>query len=148
MKKLFLVVFVLVFALSAKSQILKPVTWAYAFKKLSATEAIVYVKATIDNGWHVYSQNIKEGGPVKTTFNFAKSPNYTLIGNTAEPKPIVKFEKTFDMDVAFFEKTVMFSQKIKLKGKTALVKGTVEFMTCDDHQCLPPEEVAFAISVK
>jgi len=148
MKNVILAVLVLFTALTAKSQILKPVTWSYAFKKTSAAEATVYIKATIDNGWHVYSQNVKEGGPIKTTFTFAKSPAYSLVGATTEPKPITKFEKTFDMDVSYFEKTVLFSQKVKLTGKTAVVKGTVEFMTCDDHQCLPPEEISFSVSVK
>jgi hypothetical protein len=148
MKKLILAVVILLSVTTAQSQILKPVTWSYAFKKTNAKEAIVYVKATISNGWHVYSQNIKEGGPVKTTFTFAKSPAYTLIGKTIEPKPISKFEETFGMDVSYFEKTALFSQKVKLNGKKALVKGTVEYMTCDDKQCLPPEEVNFSVAVK
>lgn len=148
MRKMILGVFMLFIAFSAKSQILKPVTWSYAYKKTSPTEATVYIKATIDDNWHLYSQTIKEGGPVKTTFTFPKSPAYTLVGKTIEPKPISKYEQTFSMDVAFFEKTALFSQKIKLKGKSAMVKGTVEFMTCDDKQCLPPEEIAFSIAVK
>ncbi|RZL18746.1 MAG: sugar transporter [Pedobacter sp.] len=148
MRKMILGVFMLFIAFSAKSQILKPVTWSYAFKKTSPTEATVYIKATIDDNWHLYSQTVKEGGPVKTTFTFPKSTAYTLVGQTIEPKPISKYEQTFSMDVAFFEKTALFSQKIKLKGKSAVVKGTVEFMTCDDKQCLPPEEIAFSIAVK
>ena len=148
MRKMILGVFMLFIAFSAKSQILKPVTWSYAFKKTSPTEATVYIKATIDDNWHLYSQTVKEGGPVKTTFTFPKSTAYTLVGQTIEPKPISKYEQTFSMDVAFFEKTALFSQKIKLKGKTAVVKGTVEFMTCDDKQCLPPDEIAFSIAVK
>ena len=148
MKNILLVFFLIFGSFSAKSQILKPVTWSYAFKKTSATEAVVYIKASIENGWHIYSQNIKEGGPIKTSFTFAKSPAYTLNGATTEPKPITNFEKTFDMNVSYFENTAVFAQKIKLKGKTATVKGTLEYMTCDDHQCLPPEEVAFSIAIK
>ena len=148
MKQLILAVFIFCTAVTSKGQMLTPVKWSYAFKKLNAAEAIVYVKATVDEGWHLYSQTVKEGGPVKTTFTFAKSPAYTLMGNTVEPKPITKFEKTFDMDVAYFEKTALFSQKVKLKGKSAVVKGTVEFMVCDDKQCLPPEEISFSIAVK
>ena len=134
--------------LNVKSQILKPVSWAYAFKKNSPTEATIYLKATIDDGWHIYSQDVKSGGPIKTSFTFAKSPSYILIGSTSEPKPISKFEKTFEMDVNYFERSVTFSQKVKLKNKAAVVKGTLEFMTCDDHQCLPPEEVAFSVAIK
>jgi hypothetical protein len=148
MKKVILALFILFTANTLKSQILTPVKWSYAFKKLAGNETMVYVKATIDKGWHLYSQTVKDGGPVKTTFTFPKSPAYLVVGKTIEPKPISKFEKTFDMDVAYFENTVMFSQKVKLKAKKAVVKGTVEFMVCDDTQCLPPQDINFSIAVK
>jgi DsbC/DsbD-like thiol-disulfide interchange protein len=133
---------------SAYSQILKPVTWSYAAKRTSPTTATVFIKATVDQGWHLYSQFVKDGGPVKTTFTFPSSAAYTLVGTTTEPKAITKYESTFKMDVSYFEKSVVFQQKIKLKGKTAAVKGSVEFMVCDDKQCLPPEQVDFSIPVK
>ncbi|MNY07973.1 disulfide bond corrector protein DsbC [compost metagenome] len=89
-----------------------------------------------------------DGGPVKTSFNFAASKSYKPVGKTIEPKPIVKFEKSFDMNVSYFEKSVIFQQKVKLTGATATVKGTLEYMVCDDSQCLPPETVEFSIPVK
>ncbi len=83
-------------------------------KKISATEAVVFIKATIDAGWHLYSQTVEEGGPVKTTFTYVPSKEYTLNGGTVEPKPIVRMEPAFGMKVAFFEKSVIFQQKVKL----------------------------------
>lgn len=148
MKKLILTFVAALLSLTTFAQIENPVTWSYAAKKTSATEATIYLKATIQEGWHLYSQFVKEGGPVKTTFTFAKSPAYSLVGTTIEPKPIKKNEPTFKMDVEYFEKSVVFQQKVKLKGKTATVKGTLEFMVCDDHQCLPPTEVEFSVAVK
>ena len=148
MKSLTLTIVALLFSIATFAQIETPVTWSYAAKKTSATEAIVYIKATIEDGWHLYSQYMKAGGPVKTTFTFAKSPAYTLIGATIEPKPIKKFEPTFDMEVSYFANSAIFQQKVKLKGKTAVVKGKLEYMTCDDHQCLPPDEVSFSVTVK
>lgn len=148
MKRLILAVAVSMFAMAAHSQILKPVTWSYAAKRTSKTEATVFIKATIDEGWHLYSQTVKDGGPIKTTFTFPASKTYTVVGKTIEPKPVTRFEDTFKMDVSFFERSVVFQQKVKLTGKTAVVKGTVEFMTCDDKQCLPPEEITFSVPVK
>jgi len=135
-------------SINAFSQILKPVTWSYAAKKTSPTEATLYIKATIDKGWHIYSQNVGEGGPVKTAFTFPSNKTYAIVGKTIEPKPVKKFETTFKMDVSYFENSVIFQQKVKFKGKTTVINGTVEFMVCDDKQCLPPEEVAFSIPVK
>jgi hypothetical protein len=130
-----------------KAQILTPVHWSYGAKKISSTEAVVFMKATIDNGWHVYSQTVKDGGPVKTTFTFSPSKEYKKIGKTMEPKPILRMEKVFNMEVGFFENAVIFQQKIKLKSAQTIVKGTVEYMTCNDHQCLPPETIDFSIPI-
>ena len=90
MKKLILGLIATFFSLATYAQIEKPVTWSYAAKKTSATEATVYLKATIEDGWHLYSQFVKEGGPVKTTIKFDKSATYMLLGTTTEPKPIKK----------------------------------------------------------
>lgn len=148
MKNLFLLTIGVLFSLSASSQILKPVKWSYAAKKTSKTEATLYLKATVDEGWHLYSQNMADGGPVKTSFKFTPAKTYKVVGKTIEPKPIVKFEKSFDMNVSYFEKSVIFQQKVKLTGANAVVKGTLEYMVCDDSQCLPPENVEFSIPVK
>jgi hypothetical protein len=148
MKNLFLIAAGLFLSLSASSQILKPVKWSYAAKKTSKTEATVFIKATIDEGWHLYSQNMADGGPVKTTFTFPVSKTYKLVGKTIEPKPITKFEKSFEMNVSFFEKSVIFQQKVKFTSANPTVKGSLEYMVCDDQQCLPPETVEFSVLVK
>jgi hypothetical protein len=125
MKRLFLIVAALVITAAAHAQIEAPVRWSYAAKKTSATEAIVYLKATIQKDWHIYSQNVKEGGPVKTSFSFTPSKAYAPVGKTTEPKPI---------------------SKIKLKSaKANAVTGKLEFMVCNNVKCLPPDEVEFSI---
>lgn len=133
---------------SAFAQLENPVTWQYAAKKTSSKEATLYIKASLDANWHLYSQHLKPGGPSKTQFTFAKSKDFELVGQTTEPKPIVKYEKVFKMNVAYFEDEVVFTQKIKLNKGTTTVKGVVEFMLCDEKQCLPPSEVSFSIPVK
>jgi thiol:disulfide interchange protein DsbD len=133
---------------AAKGQILKPVTWSYGAKKTGPNEAVLFFKATIDDGWHVYSQHVKEGGPVPTKFTFTASKDYALDGPTTEPQPIKRMEKVFNMEVGFFVNTVIFQQKIKLKAGQTKVNGQLEFMTCNDMQCLPPEDIDFSIPVK
>ncbi|WP_207423258.1 protein-disulfide reductase DsbD N-terminal domain-containing protein [Desertivirga brevis] len=147
-KRILALVAFLVVSVSAGAQILNPVKWSYAAKRIGKDEAMVLVKATIEPGWHLYSQTIADGGPVKTTFSFNTSPAYSLIGKTIEPKPVVKFEKVFDMKVAYFENSVIFQQKVKLKAKQATVKGNVEFMVCNDEKCLPPDTMDFSVAVK
>lgn len=148
-KTTFLIATVIFFAIhGASGQILTPVKWQFGAKKLNDTEAVIFMKASMDNGWHIYSQNVEEGGPIKTSFTFAPSKEYSLIGKTAEPTPKSKYEKVFGMDVAYFDKEVVFQQKVKLAKGATTVKGSVEFMACDANQCLPPDEVEFSVAVK
>ncbi len=149
MKRILLTLVAVFFAAASFAQIEDPVKWSYAGKKLSSTEAVVLIKATVDEGWHIYSQNLKDGGPQPTKFTFTPGTNYTLVGKTIEPKPITKYETSFKMNVGYFEKSVVFQQKVKLKGAGPyVVKGKLEFMTCNDHKCLPPDEVEFSIPIK
>ena len=148
MKKYYFAVLALLLSLGTRAQILTPVHWSYASKRISPTEAVVFLRATIDEGWHVYSQHVKDGGPVKTTISFNASKEYQTIGEAIEPTPITRMEKVFSMDVSFFENSVTFQQKIKLKAKQTTVAGKLEYMTCNDRQCLPPEDIDFSVVVK
>ena len=129
------------------AQILVPVKWSYGAKKVNDTAAIVFLKATIDSGWHVYSQHVKPGGPIPTSFTFDRSADYELVGKTVEPRPIVRMEKVFAMNVGYFERSVIFQQKIKLKKAQVTVGGKLGFMTCNDKECLPPDNLRFSIPV-
>lgn len=143
-----IIVFVFMTVYSLKAQVLSPVKWSYAAKKTGAGTAILLLKADIQPGWHIYSVKQGEGGPVKTSFKFTPAANYNKVGDVAEPKPVTKMDDTFGINVSSFEKKVIFQQKIKLKGKEVIVKGSLEYMVCNDHQCLPPETVEFSIPVK
>jgi len=146
MKKAILVLVIFLMSAAAYAQIESPVKWSYAAKKISSTEAVLFLRATIDDGWHIYALNLKEGGPIKTSFSFTPSKEYSLDGKTVEPTPVTKYEPNFKMDVTYFEKSVTFQQKIKLKSaNAAVVKGKLEYMTCNDKKCLPPEDVDFSI---
>ncbi|NJI74028.1 sugar transporter [Sphingobacterium kitahiroshimense] len=149
MKKIVLMITAVIFVVAgASAQIHKPVKWTVASKKLNSKEAVVFIKATIQNGWHIYSQNVKDGGPIPTSFQFAQAADYALTGKTAEPKSKVKHEEVFKMDVGYFTNEVIFQQKVSLKKGTATVKGTVEWQACDASQCLPPDEYSFTVTIK
>jgi thiol:disulfide interchange protein len=148
-KSLFVVLLLVFFSGASFAQILNPVKWTFSSKKINDTVAELYLKATIDKGWHVYSQYIPENGPVPTSFTFEKSKDYQTIGKVIEPKPIVEFDPNFDMQLKFFAKSAVFVQKIKmLSMKPFTVKGKLEFMCCDDKQCLPPSEIEFSFKLE
>ncbi|WP_423147617.1 cytochrome c biogenesis protein CcdA [Rubrolithibacter danxiaensis] len=148
MKKLILIFNLLFWSAFANAQIEDPVKWAFSSEKINDKEVYLVLKATIEPGWHVYSQFIEEGGPIPTSFKFTPSADYSLLGRVAEsPKAISAFDKNFDMQISWHEKQVIFKQKIKLNTAKTSVKGVLEYMVCNDKQCLPPTEVEFTIPV-
>lgn len=146
--KIVIALFILISSATVHAQIFNPVKWNYAVKKISATEAILYLKAIIDPGWHVYSVNQKDGGPLKTSFTFQSIVGYSLSGKVTEPKPISKFEEVYGIQVDYFENEVVFQQKIKLRKTGVTVKGKIQYMACTDEQCTPPLEVKFSTPIK
>lgn len=131
-----------------KAQIESPIKWSYGAKKANSQEAVIFLKVTIADGWHIYAQHMGNGGPVRTAFTFIPSPDYALIGETIEPIPISKFESVFNMKVKYFEHSAIFQQKVKLNTGQTVIKGKLRYMSCTDRQCLPPEDVDFNIPIK
>jgi thiol:disulfide interchange protein DsbD len=150
MKKTILSLLLSFISLTIFAQIQNPVKWTYSVENNGKEEATLVIKASIDKGWHLYSQFIGEGGPVPTSFRFDKSSYYTLVGKVNEiPKAKPIFDEIFGMQVAWFESSATFKQKIKVSsGKDFKVNGALEFMVCDDKQCLPPDEVEFSFDIK
>lgn len=129
------------------AQIQNPVKWSFSSKKISDSESEIILKAKIEKKWHLYSLNAGEG-PVSTSFTFEKNKNYELVGKVAEGKPVEHFDENFSATVRYFELQAAFKQKVKVKSdKKVKVKGSLEFMVCDDHQCLPPETIEFEVEV-
>lgn len=125
-----------------------PVKWSFKSEKVNSTEFDLVITATIDKGWHVYSQFIAEGGPIPTSFKFTPSKAYKLKGTVTEsPKAVSAFDKNFDMQIAWHKDKVDFRQRIILNTPKTSVAGVLEFMVCNDQKCLPPSEVEFQISV-
>lgn len=142
MKRLLLTLSVLFLSITSNSQILNPVKWATSVVKLSDTEYELISTATIEPGWHLYSQAVPEDGPIPTTFTYDDSDgNFKIIGNTTEEAGHTVDDPVFEMKIKYFEKTAIFKQKIELLKEVSTVTAFVEFMVCDDTRCLPPTEI-------
>lgn len=149
MKKFFLLLFLSIISIGGvQSQILDPVDWSTSIKKISETEYDLITKATIDNKWHLYSQIVPEDGPLPTVFTFEENKAYKSIGKVKEDKGITEHDPVFDMVITYFEHSATFTQRIKLTGdKGTTIKGEVEFMVCDDTNCLPPTYVDLVFNI-
>ena len=129
-----------------QAQILDPVKWKTRVEQAPERpgEAVLVAEATLEGGWHLYSQFVDPNGPVPTTFNFPAPKGvkgFKTVGKTGEGKPISQFDKNFGMELKFFAVKASFRQKIAFdpSSKPFAVAATVEYMVCNDEMCLPPD---------
>ena len=149
-KILFAFITILLIRQVALAQIHQPVTWSFSVKNISESERELIFTAKIEPGWHIYSQHLEsDEGPVPSSFNFTKSGKYKLEGKVQENKPLKKYDAVFEMNVSFFKNKAVFKQKITaLTEESFSVKGFLEYHTCNEEMCLPPEELEFNFNVQ
>ena len=121
------------------------VSWEFSYDKLSSSILIIGI---IDEGWHLYSQKTPaNSGPIPVTINITKKKGLKLIGKFQEKlEPHEIFDVNFDSKVYLFEYSYLAYQKIKIKNTNQII-GNVQYMVCNDTQCLPPIEVPFTLII-
>lgn len=130
--------------LPALSQIQEPIKFKTEWKQNSDTEAEIIFNATIDKGWHVYSTELGDGGPISATFNIDKIEGVEIIGKlTPSGNEINEMDPIFGMKVRYFKDKATFTQKIKITDSNYSIKGYLEYGACNDENCLPPTSVDF-----
>ncbi len=144
MKKLMTMLMLLV-AAQMFAQFQDPISLKHAIK-VDGAEAVLTFNATIDDGWHLYSTNLPEGGPTSATLNIDKIEGAELVG-PLQPGAgeIEKFDPMFDMKVKYFELTATFTQKIKITASEYKIEGYLQYGACNDENCLPPTNYDFTI---
>ncbi len=127
-----------------------PVKWSFTSKKLADGNYEIRMTASIQAGWHLYSQTQPEDAiAIPTTFSFNSNPLILVVGKIKEEGKLEKFhDKELDLSANQYSKKVDFVQVVKLKGKVKTnFSGSVEYQTCDDKKCLPPKTVNFKVAL-
>lgn len=143
MKKNLILFVILLMTTSLFAQMESHVNWKFSTKKVSENEVELIAKASIDEGWHLYGQFFKDGGPVRMVFKFEPSNGYQLVGKVAEsPKPKEVMDDVFKIKIQYFEHNATFTQKIKvLSDKPLTIKGSLEGQVClEDGACMMVNE--------
>ncbi len=126
------------------AQILEPVKWSFHVVDAGDGMFDLVSEATIDETWHLYTQKEYEEGPLPTRFEFEKNASAELVGGVKESEFITHYEEIWEAEISYYENSAEFTQRVKrLNGQAITIKGFLEFMTCDDKTCLPPEYVDF-----
>lgn len=133
---------------SASAQIYDPVTWEFGYEKKDKDSYELIFTATIEEGSHIYSMVIPEGGPIPTTFRFDTVPAFKLEGPAFEvTKPEEKLDEAFGFKIKSFSNKAEFRQKITSSESAFTVKGLVNFMSCNNQTCSPPQDLEFSINI-
>ena len=144
MKKTLLILWVLVTTLAVNAQLVNPVHFAAELKPGEGAEAEIIFHAKIDAGWHVYSTDIGDDGPIEATFNVVKIDGAEPVGKLKPVGRVIKkMDKMFDMELKYFENEATFVQKIRFTKPNYDIDCYLEYGACSDASCLPPSEVAF-----
>jgi len=148
MKIFILISAALLISLGPKAQ--SPVSWNYSVKKVADNTFEVKMTATIQSGWHLYSQNQPEDAiALPTEIKFNGNPLLSFKDKVKELGKLEKYEdKTLGVEAWQYSGKVEFVQTVKLKAnaKTSIT-GSIEFQACTDEKCLPPKEVKFNLSI-
>jgi cytochrome c biogenesis protein CcdA/thioredoxin-related protein len=152
MKRNFLILTGLILLTSSTgiSQVFDPVKWTFKSKEVTGKKVDLIFEASIESGWHLYGLNIPDNGPIATSIVFTDTSGFKLKGKTVSVNdPQIKYDAVFGVDLELFSNKAIFKQQIeKITKEDLVVKGYVEFMSCDDQRCLPPREVEFEFFFK
>jgi len=148
MIRLFTIFLLLHFSAFAQSD--KKVSWEFTAVKKNKNQYEVRITANIAPGWHLYSQQQPADAiALPTIIQFAKHPLIEMKGAVREVgKVIDQVDPATKSRSRYYAGTVSFIQLVQLKKtlKTNL-SGDIEFMVCDDKQCLPPGKVKFSVKL-
>lgn len=148
LRKLIVIISFIFVACSVSAQIYDPVTWDFSYEKKGDKQYELIFTASIAEHSHIYSMDIPAGGPIPTSFNFDTLASYKLEGKTYEvTKPLEVLDEAFGFKIKTFSTKAEFRQKITALESTFNVKGTVNFMACNNSTCSPPKDVDFSIRI-
>ena len=144
-RKIILTLVTVVLYAATFAQIYEPVKWSYKLNLTGKSTADIQIRASIDEGWHLYGLEIPDGGPKATSVVFEKIENATKVGELqALSKLLRAHDVNFDMDISWYVNEAVFVQKIKFTDPSKIkIKGYVESMSCNDESCLPPTKNSF-----
>ena len=152
MKKLLFIIPFLFVGVFVNAQILDPVIWEFSQSKISESEVELQFKASIEEHWHLYSQftgqYFSDEGPIPTSFAFNESDFFIKQDSVLEEPPIQDYDPIWEETLKYYEGEVTFRQRIKLLTKDPFnITGEINFMLCDEAQCVFPMPVPFSFKI-
>ena len=152
MKHIFTTIGVLFISIYSYAQIIDPVVWNFSKKQISENQIELQFTANIEENWHLYSQftgqYFHDDGPVPTSFSFTESDSYFRKDSVIEDPPIEEYDPIWGETLKYYEGEVTFRQIIEvLTNAPFKIEGDINFMLCDEAQCVFPMPVTFSFHI-
>ncbi len=145
MRKFFTLLFTIA-TIVVSAQIFNPVSWEFSKEQISDSEVELTFKASIEEHWHMYSQNV-EDEMIATKFTFIIGEDTSIV-KPIESETIEQYEPLWEMTLRYFENEAIFKQRVTVNTKDPLkIGGYVDFMVCDEAQCLPPDYAEYSFLI-
>lgn len=148
-KNLFLLIAFFTVSIIAQAQILTPVKWTKSVKMTDDRNGVITFTATIDNGWHMYSNDSPADGPTPLSVKWKNTKGVKLVGGLTPSKaPTTIDDEAFMMKVRQWEGKVTLTQKFTVTEDKYNIDGDLQFMSCNDQTCTPPATESFSFTGK
>lgn len=153
MKKLLFFIITYLCSFLLQAQMLDPITWRASIEQNEPQKATVLLKASIEDGWHIYGLQLPAGGPVATSFTFDLPSGVSLDGEIeASVSPISQFDPVFKLQLSWWESgDVTFRQKLDIAPGAVIsnpMNASVRFQGCDDRTCIAPQKLSFELKLQ
>lgn len=147
MKRIILFIYTILASCLLYGEIQEPVKWDISCGEAGADGVLtITFKAKIEDGWHIYGMDMPADGPIATSFNFTKKENAKLVGKAeTNAKKHCGMDEMFGMELCEYKGNATFTQKMKVSPTGGYnIAGYVEFMACNNSNCLSPKKETFS----
>ena len=125
----------------------KVVSWKADAKNIGEDLYRIEIEATIEKGWHIYDLD-PECPAMPTSFTFSYGEGAQPEGSLKQhQEPTRVFDEIYGEEIGYFEGKAIFTQDVRLSAQGASVEMFLEYMACNDMNCLPPADTTITFTL-
>ena len=121
------------------------ITWDSTVKDLGDSNYEVVFTGKILPGWHTYDLHSNVSS---TLVEFEPATGLTLDGDPYEINASKReYDDIFEVEMGTYFDEIILGQKVTLTGEGAVLKGNINWRSCEEENCNSPEDWGFEITI-
>ncbi|GAA5224802.1 thioredoxin family protein [Membranihabitans marinus] len=126
-----------------------PAKWTGKYTQLDNGQIELTFTGSIDEGWYVYSRNLRDdAGPVPATITYESEDLRIIEEKESGPNIKTEHDEIFETEVTKVFDEMVLTDIISIPANTKSIKGILEYMSCSNTECVFPPPVSFVIDVE